>query len=209
MIVVGFDPGGAGGGTGKSGVAIINYCNSKNITANVKTVNSVEMALKWVGEFKYSSIDALGVDTLLSWSSYKGGWRSVDKYLRRAYPNVKNSVISPNALYGAMALQGVLLAIKLKLVYKDLVLNETHPKVQYYSILQTKYNWNANNTSMSSWLLQRIGISNIVINNDNEWDALFSAWATYMGVHKLWTKNLSRTYKSLYYPAGVSNYYWP
>ena len=47
---------------------------------------------------------AAGIDTLLYWETGKSGWRSADRLLRQAYPAVEKSVISPNALYGAMAI---------------------------------------------------------------------------------------------------------
>ena len=203
MVIVGFDPG------GESGIAIIDYSNSLRISIRVNTVDSVDNALNWINGQKYINIDALGVDTLLSWSQYKRGWRPMDLYLKHYYPAITNSIVAQNSLYGAMAVQGMAMAIELKKQHDKILLNETHPKVQYYDLTNQQYSYGGNSANMNSWLLGNIGVQNVIINNEHEWDALFSAWATYMGITKAWNHNLVLPYKNLIMPAGESYYYWP
>jgi hypothetical protein len=57
--------------------------------------------------------DAAGIDTLMFWETGASGWRAADGWLRQKYPRAIKSVVSPNSLYGAMAIQGMAMAIKL------------------------------------------------------------------------------------------------
>ena len=205
MITGGFDPGGKQGGG--SGVAIIFWDQSIGPTIRTCTVSSVLQAITWIYSNNVSCIDGFGIDTLLSWSVYESGWRPMDWYIKHYYPNVQNSVVPPNYLMGSMALQGMAFAISLKNRYSDLLLNETHPKVQYYAVTGTSYDYKNNKAIMDSWLLSNIG-GTAVINNEHEWDALFSAWATYMGITGGWIYNLIHPYNNLIMPVGKTYYYW-
>jgi hypothetical protein len=46
---------------------------------------------------------------------------------------MKDSIMSPNSLYGAMAIGGMALAFRLRQKWPELELNETHPKVLFGS----------------------------------------------------------------------------
>src|ERR1700689_2446213 len=105
-IYLGFDP----GGDRKFGVAILNG-------SFVKTgvVSSVHDAMNWAeNECQEQKPKAVGIDTLLHWSTCRSGTRPCDKQLREKYSNVKNSIMAPNSLYGSMAVGGMALALTLR-----------------------------------------------------------------------------------------------
>jgi hypothetical protein len=52
---------------------------------------------------------------------------------------MKNSILSPNSLYGAMAIGGMALAFRLREKWPELVLNETHPKVFFHARWDQRY----------------------------------------------------------------------
>ncbi len=205
MIIGGFDPGGNQGGG--SGVALIILDPKNGLSIKTNTVSSVLQATTWIESNNCACIDGFGIDTLLSWSVYEAGWRPMDWYIKHHYPNVQNSVVSPNSLFGSMALQGMSMALSLKKRYSDILLNETHPKAQYYSVTGTPYDYENNKVIMDRWLLDNIG-GTAQINNEHEWDALFSAWATCMGIIGGWVYNLIQPYNNLIMPAGNTYYYW-
>ena len=205
MIIGGFDPGGKQGGG--SGVALISWDPSIGLNIKTHTTSSVLNAIKWIKSNNISCIDGFGIDTLLSWSVFESGWRPMDWYIKHHYQIIQNSVVSPNALMGSMALQGMTMAVSLRKLYNKILLNETHPKAQYYALNGMRYDYNNNKATMDSWLLSNIG-GTAVINNEHEWDALFSAWATYMGITGGWVFNLIEPYSNLIMPAGNTYYYW-
>ncbi len=70
---------------------------------------------------------------MLFWEAGPSGWRAADKSLRTKYDAARNSVIASNAVYGAMAVQGMALAMLLRKQWPNIILTETHPKVLYYT----------------------------------------------------------------------------
>jgi hypothetical protein len=205
LVIGGFDPGGNQGGG--SGVALI--CLNPSVAPTIKTYTafSVLDAISWINSNNFGNIDGFGIDTLLSWSVFQSGWRPMDWYIKHHYSSIKNSVVSPNSLMGSMAIQGMVMAISLKNQYENILLNETHPKAQYYALIGTLYDYNSNKANMDTWLLSTIG-GTVLINNEHEWDALFSAWATYMGITGNWGFNLVQPYNNLIMPAGKTYYFW-
>jgi len=92
----------------------------------------------------------------------------MDLYLRETYPQVRNSVISSNGLYGAMVVQGMAMAILLREQWGDILLNETHPKVQYYAQSGVVYRFG---NSMTEWLKNQMSLTSFPdISNEDEWD---------------------------------------
>src|SRR3954465_8563403 len=119
-VVLGFDPGG-----GHSfGAAVL----SRSEFA-VTTVGCVRDALAWAIERCGDQAPmAAGLDALLYWSDEPIAWRPADRLLRTAYPRARSSVVSPNGLFGAMAICGMALACRLRERWPDQGLNETRPK---------------------------------------------------------------------------------
>ena len=118
MIFLGFDP----GGENSSGAALWRVGAMPLTTSH----RSVDAAFDW---FRATLRDqrpmAAGIDTLLCWQTGPGGWRAPDRLLRDKYPEVRNSVVAPNSLFGSMAIQGMAMALKLRKCWSDIKLNET------------------------------------------------------------------------------------
>ena len=106
-----------------------------------------------------------------------------------------------------MAVQGVALAMRLRQHWPEIHLNESHPKVLYYALTNQQY---AFGQPMVTWLLNQFAPPlNAEIANDHEWDALISAWSTWMGLTGQWNTNLMNGVANLLLPAGPATYYWP
>ena len=198
-IFLGFDPGGGS----HFGVAAL--VGDQGETA---AVSSVSAALMWAKErCGPSSPRAAGVDTLLHWSDGPGGWRPADKKLRSSYPKAANSVISPNGLYGSMAIGGMALAIRLRGQWKDIRLNETHPKLLVHALGGARYTDN-NAAGAIAWLAKQSGLDTSRVGSGHELDALLSAWATREGIRGNWG-DLAQEEPALIFPAGRVMYLWP
>ena len=103
QIYLGFDP----GGDRNFGVALL---DGDRMIAS--TASNVDEVINWsVRECGSRQPVAAGIDTLLHWSTGKSGTRPCDLFLRAKYPAAKNSVMTPNSLYGAMAIGGMALAM--------------------------------------------------------------------------------------------------
>ena len=203
MVILGYDPGGAGAG----GVAVVDFQSSPP-TAQTSTCGSVDEAVEWFQAHDGPPPTAIGVDSLLSWSTGPSGWRSMDRHLRQTYPEVQNSVLSSNSAYGAMAIQGMALAIRVGELWPKIRLNETHPKILYYALTGNRYP--KFGTAFAKWLCgQFTPRIDLKIANDHEWDALISAWATWNGISGRWSKDLMSGVENLILPAGSPTYFWP
>ena len=197
-IVLGFDPGGLSG-------AAIWRVGSKPISSSHLSVDS---ALDWFRSDLIAEIPtAAGIHTLLCWQTGKGGLRQPDQWLRDRYKEVSNSVVPPNSLYGAMAVQGMAMAMRLRQCWPDVKLNETHPKV----LCSVKANLKDGYADdLVGWLRgQEESFSNWKPRNEHERDALISAWATYQGLTGNWTTDLMPQSGAPLFPAGRATYFWP
>jgi Protein of unknown function (DUF429) len=199
-IFLGFDPGGGR----KFGVALVQGSNVR-----VATQSGIAAALSWArSECKAATPVAAGIDSLLHWSTGATGWRDADEWLRTKYPDVRSSVVSPNALYGAMTIGGMGLAIELRRTWPAIRLNETHPKVLFRALRGKRYvlrqlsdavQWFASHSKVD--LADRI-------DDDHQFDALLSAWATREGYTQGW-QDLAEPRADHIFPAGKVNYLWP
>jgi hypothetical protein len=132
----------------------------------------------------------------------------MDILLRKKYPFVSKSVISPNALAGSMAIQGIAMAFRIREYYPTVNLNETHPKVLFYALSGEKYYFSK---LMKNWLFNQMEffLDQMEVSNEDEFDALFSAWATWMGLQGNWKEDLMRDINNLILPISGVTYYWP
>jgi hypothetical protein len=205
LTVLGYDPGGGGA----HGGAVISRNTSGECRVKVQTLNNVHHALNWFAEECNEQPTAAGIDTLLAWPFQNdSGWRCVDTFLRGTYPDVRNSVVSANSLYGAMCVNGMSMAFKLREKWSGITLNETHPKVLYYALTGQVYHFAADRIE---WLIQTIGAANqYQIESDNEWDALISAWFTLDSILRGTPRDLLVELQNdqLVYPLDSVHYYW-
>ena len=147
---------------------------------------------------------AAGIDTLLHWATSKSGTRPCDFQLRNKYPLMKNSIVSPNSLRGAMAIGGMALAIKLRQEWPELVLNETHPKVLLQARWGQRYDPEDHKTVEAA--IQRFvnprHYTEAKIEGEHELDAALSASATREGLAEGW-ENIIGDREALIFPAGT------
>ncbi len=198
-LCLGFDPGGI---EHRFGAAVL---DGDRLAAS--HVASVDEAMAWaIGACGGRAPSAAGIDTLLHWATSKGGWRPCDLWLRAKYPRVRGSVMSPNGLFGSMSIGGVALALRLRQVWPDIVLNETHPKVLLHALGAERYRPETS-AAIIQWLMDRARCSG-TIEGDDEFDAALSAWATREGLANGWG-DIVGAGASLLFPAGAVLYLWP
>jgi hypothetical protein len=172
------------------------------------TVSTVAEAIDWaVGQCGASAPVAAGVDTLLHWCDGPSGWRPADKWLRTTYPKSAPSVASANSLYGAMAVGGMALALRLRERWPLILLNETHPKVLIPALGGDRYSDAAPEAALV-WFADHAGLDVSSVRGGHQLDALLSAWATRQGLAAGWP-NLLGDDPALVFPAGRVSYLWP
>lgn len=114
----------------------------------------------------------------------------------------------PNGLYGAMTIGGVGLAIGLKKIWPNLLLNETHPKVLYHALTEQTYP-RENLSAAIEWLVTRAKLDPISSTpSDDEFDAILSAWATREALNNRWI-DLAVVDDEHIYPINNVHYFWP
>jgi hypothetical protein len=202
MLILGFDP----GGKNNNGAAVLKI-SGKQCKLTTKTFDCLSDVLSWFkAETGRKVPKAIGIDSCLAWSPTAGGNRSADHRLREKYKGVRNSIMPPNSLRGAMLIQGVAAVIELRNKWKKLIANETHPKVAYYSLTGNPYRFGQDQVD---WLLRKFDqIGGTEIRNEHEWDAAFSAWATWQGLAKKWKFDLFADDTNLIEPFGGARYFW-
>jgi hypothetical protein len=203
MLVFGYDP----GGKNANGVALIEQ-SSEPPQVWTNTVDCVDEAVDWLmAQIGSRKLDAAGIDTFLSWSTSPSGWRPMDTWLRQQYPPVLHSVFASNSAAGSMAVQGMALAMRLRAIWPELLLNETHPKVLYFGLTGQPYIFGQ---LLVNWLVSQMNpLAGAAISNEHEWDALISAWATIRGMSGAFMHDFMTQTQNPLLPAGPVNYYWP
>jgi hypothetical protein len=203
MMIFGFDPG------GKSGVALLTESQMGYFSGEVATLRSVADAYDWLSARASMTLEAAGIDSLISWSLKRAGWRPMDLYLREKYPKIENSVVSSNSLYGAMGVQGMAMAILLRKRWPSIILNETHPKVQYFAASGIRHRFGK---QIIGWLEKQVRWNHFPeISTEDEWDALYSALFTHQALssdERIDLIEATQAKESLLFPAGQSNYFW-
>ena len=205
-LFVGYDP----GGDGAHGLAQLQVGEGKNAILSTTTFGSSEQVIAFLERLPH--IDGIGVDTLTCWSTGSGGWRPADKWLRARYPEVRNSVMTPNGLAGSMGINGMSVLVATRARLPQIPIVETHPKVLYWALGKRKYSYLTSSLDMDVKLGEVIG-AECRTSNDHEWDALLSAFAAACGIQGRWTNDLHALPcapdSRLITPCGTTNYYWP
>ena len=143
---------------------------------------TAEHALDWFRErYRDQEPSAFGIDTLTLWSTGPAGWRPADRALRTAYPAVATSVTAPNSLYGAMPINGIAVAMVLCKAFERLRITETHPKVLYFALTQSVYDFDQCRDQMVQDIIDWVAVGPCEVGNDHAWDAIASAFAARMG----------------------------
>lgn len=204
--IIGYDP----GGNNFHGFAAlrISYGEPKFVVSYThETAEDVIRNIKSQG-----MLLAAGIDTLTCLSTGSSGWRPADRWLRAKYKNVRNSVVSPNGLYGSMGLNGQSILISLRQLQPDLLITETHPKVIYWHLTGKKYNYQNTNGEMDQLLSNLLGVS-VSTKTDHEWDAIISAYSAFKSLKKEWNLDLHclplTENERLIWPCGKTSFFWP
>src|SRR5262249_41364779 len=117
MTWLGADP----GGMDNFGVAVLR----EDGTYDTQCVNCADEAITWIG--KFGRRHGVGIDCPLWWSSGRGGGRKADQWLRdQGIP--AGTVQSANSLQGAVLVQGIMFAVRLRERYQGVLITEAHPK---------------------------------------------------------------------------------
>jgi len=219
LLVLGYDPGGRHSADHErgTGAAIIRVDTDNRKSAIVAPPDKygVDAIFAWFVEKTRAEapVKAAGIDTLLSWSSCASGLRPMDCCLKLIYREAQKSVQASNSLSGAMAVQGMAMAIRLRREWPGIILNETHPKVQYYAERKQLYNYkNKDGIEMNDWLRREMGCHPFPpLSTPHQWDALYSAWVTLQAVRQECAPDLlelAGSRDTLLFPAGPVHYYW-
>jgi len=204
--ILGYDPGGnSSQGVSKASVDSNGIHQIKTIT--LETAEDVIDFASGIPD-----LISIGVDTLSCWSTGSSGWRPADRWLRKKYTDVSNSIASPNSLYGSMGLNGMSVLMALKSQYPEVSITETHPKVLYRALMGNKYDYAHSHNKMDAFLSKIIG-RKVSTENDHEWDAAISVYAAFQGLTGKWSMNLHSlplsSSERLIKPCGDTAYWWP
>jgi predicted nuclease with RNAse H fold len=186
------------GGENKFGVAAL----SSDGRFETWCVSSVDEAVAHI-----SQPMSLGIDCPMWWSSGAGGGRKVDSWLRKTYKIHPGTVRSVNSLPGAVLVQGIMLAIRVREKHPGLPITETHPKALLLARgLGKNPQW--------LQLTKTFGLDGPAPENEHRRDALLSAVAAREGEQGHW-RDISRLErgrdeldpKQLCF--GHVDYWWP
>jgi predicted nuclease with RNAse H fold len=188
MIWFGADP----GGEGNFGVAILREDGS----FDTAVCSCADEAVAWLKE----TPSAAGIDAPLWWSSGKHGWRKADCWLRERLKEHHQSpkvVVESNGLVGAVLVQGVMLAVRLRERFPSLPITEAHPGA-------LRRGWPK--------LVEGLGLE--LPENEHKRDALLAAVAAREGFLERWHCNLADDRCPLEQdpakvPHGPIVYWWP
>jgi hypothetical protein len=138
------------------------------------------------------------------WTSVIGGSRRVDYWLRSTYGIHPGTVQSVNSLRGAVVVQGIMLAMRLREQSPSLPITEAHPKALLVALGLADAPW--------SRIADTFGLSGAQP-GEHERDALLSAVAAREGERQNW-RDLSADRdseeldpKQLWF--GAVSYWWP
>ena len=205
--VIGYDP----GGDGKHGLARATVRGGSIVNVATKTVETVEDVVASI--LTIERLLGIGVDTLTCWGTGAHGWRPADRWLRHRYPKVRQSVVAPNSLYGAMSLNGMAALVAARQAFPDAFVTETHPKVLYYAQTKQSYSFNGSNASLMNKRLSRLLAVDVLPRNEHEWDAAISTLAVVCGLQESWHRDLhalpADSDERLVQPCGRTAYVWP
>lgn len=112
-----------------------------------------------------------------------------------------------------MLFQGMAAAIRLRERWPAIPITETHPKALHFALRKATYpeaeTWEPEQ-DICRWLLDALGHpEGAPINTSDQWDALASAWAAYMGHSGAWSADLMRAARRPILPAEPVHYWWP
>lgn len=207
QTVLGYDP----GGNSAHGVAALYLLDGIPERVEVQTLSNASKVIAFFEERKADTV-CIGIDTLTCWSTGPSGWRPADRFLRRTYPKIQNSVASANSLRGSMAINGAAVLLHCKEHLPELLVTEAHPKVLYWHLTGRPYRYGHEKSQMDSFLSEFLKLK-VETESEHEWDALICAAAAFKGRAGEWTLDLHsekpQPDELLIKPVGESRFFWP
>ena len=180
-------------------------CLSNDGTFETDLVSGADEAVAWILD-RDNPIDGLGIDCPLWWSSQGSSDRHADKWLRRQYRDLRISrtIQAANSLQGAVLIQGMMLAYRIRKRRGNVPITEAHPKVLTKALGIA--GWEA--TSSYFELVDREP------GDFHQRDALLAAIAAKMGFTGAWKRDLAEERDlSELKPSemwfGNVRYFWP
>jgi len=205
-VIAGYDP----GGNDAHGVALLHVVDGAIRGIETRTLSTANAVVEYLAGLE--SLVGLGVDTLTCWSTGPSGWRPADRWLRKRYPEVRNSVVNPNGLFGSMGINGMAVLIALRPMCPSLWITETHPKVLHWHLWRDRCDFAGRRQSMIDRVCSRWRIA-VAPTSEHEWDAAISALVAFEGLTGCWTADLHaqpiEPYERIVMPCGPTTYIWP
>jgi len=127
-IWVGADP----GGKGNFGIAILTNDGQSHISC----VNSADEATAFVQGHIDGMPYGVGIDAPLWWSSGRSGDRYADQWLRKRYGLLGGQVQAANSFRGSALTQAAMFIQRMREIYPDVPVTESHPKVLLKALTQ-------------------------------------------------------------------------
>ena len=171
---VGADP----GGKGNFGVAVL--AGEKRVESS--SVDCADEAIAFLRAHLDLAPRGVGVDAPLWWSSGRSGDRHADQWLRNRYGLSGGEVQAANSLRGAALIQGAMFVQRLRELYPDVPVTESHPKALLKSVV-------GNDWAAFSARFQFVADPS----NEHERDAIVSAIAAREGFEGRWIHDLGDT----------------
>ena len=164
------------------------------------TVSSVDQAVKKIA--CRGRPLGVGIDAPMWWSSHEGAGRKADYRIRNKYNIPSGTVQAANSLRGAALVGGMMLAVRLREKFHDIMITETHPKALLYAIKSDAAGFAKRFKIPDTW------------SNDHERDASIGAVCAREGFEGRWPLDLalqrcdSEQDPSNYWIAPM-HYFWP
>jgi predicted nuclease with RNAse H fold len=192
-VWIGLDP----GGLNNFGVAILKDDGSYQTYC----VSSAEQAIKLL-QFVPSGV---GIDSPLWWSAGVGGGRRADQWIRTTHKIHPGTVQSANSLKGAALVQGFMAALRIRSLYPDVPITESHPKAQLIA-MGLDGSWDQ--------IAARFNVHGAHDKTEHERDALVAAICAREGFEGRWFLDLAKDrapseMQDSESPFGGVNYFWP
>lgn len=183
------------GGSKAFGVAVLH----DDGTFDTAVVSSADEALAWFD----GEPAGVGIDAPLWWSSGKSSDRQADRFIRTTHRIHPGTVQTANSLKGAVLVQGVMLAYRLRQRFPNVPITEAHPK----ALLKAE--------GLSTWEAAAAAYRLVGLPaSEHERDALLGAVAAREGVEGRWqidlaARRLPSEQNPRSVPHGPVHYFWP
>ena len=172
-VWIGADP----GGKGKFGVALL-----EGQVVTKAAVDCADDAVAFIRGHLDGRPAGVGVDAPLWFASGPSGDRHADQWLRKRYGFTWGQVQAANSLRGAALSQGAMFVQRVREVYAEVPVTETHPKALLKAL--TGGDWSA--------FARRFQVD-VALTGEDERDAIVSAVAARESFEERWTHDLSAT----------------